>query len=165
MENIYKSDIDQAIAQKKDNKKLVQKLRKLSERKIDDLFHDEHETVFESIDCLSCANCCKTTSPIFRDIDIARLSKHLKISVANFISQYLRIDEDQDYVLKNSPCPFLMSDNMCQVYDSRPLACRTYPHTDRKKMKQILNLTLKNTEICPAVGRIFSNLHLKINKS
>lgn len=68
-----------------------------------------------------------------------------------FIDKYLRIDEDKDYVLKQSPCPFLDSDNYCLVYEDRPNACRDYPHTDRKKMEQILDLTYRNTLVCPAV--------------
>lgn len=78
-----------------------------------------------------------------------------------FISAYLRMDEDSDYVLKQSPCTFLGSDNKCSIYEYRPLACREYPHTDRKNMHQILDLTQKNTEICPAVAQIVEEIVLK----
>jgi uncharacterized protein len=155
---IYTDDLVQAIAQKKSNKKLIQRLKKMPEKEVDGLFHELHEAVFEEVDCLKCANCCKTTSPIFRDVDIERLAKRLRMNVSDFIERYLRKDEDNDYVLKSSPCAFLNDDNTCSVYEDRPKACREYPHTDRKKMHQILNLTLKNTEICPAVSRIFQSL-------
>lgn len=154
----YIHHIEKAIAQKKLNKKLTQKLKKLPAKKLDELFRDNHEEVFEKIDCLDCANCCKTTSPIFRDIDIERLSKRLKMSTVAFIEEYLKIDHENDYVLKSSPCKFLQDDNKCSVYEDRPLACKEYPHTNRKKMHQILNLSIKNTEICPAVAQIFENL-------
>lgn len=154
----YRHHIEKAIAQKKQNKKLVQKLRKLPSKKLDNLFRENHEEVFDEIDCLACANCCKTTSPIFRDIDIERLSKRLKTSTSDFIDAYLHMDNENDYVLKSSPCTFLQEDNKCSVYEDRPLACREYPHTNRKKMHQILNLSLKNTEVCPAVAQIFENL-------
>jgi Fe-S-cluster containining protein len=75
----------------------------------------------------------------------------LRMKPGDFIEHYLRIDEDHDYVLKSSPCPFLGTDNYCKVYESRPKACREYPHTDRKKMVQIMDLTYKNTLVCPAV--------------
>ena len=107
--------------------------------------------VWAAIDCLTCANCCKTTSPIFYQTDIERVSKSLRMKPGEFIDQYLRIDEDKDYVLKSSPCPFLDGENYCKVYDSRPKACREYPHTNRKKMVQIMDLTYKNTMVCPAV--------------
>ena len=134
-----------------ENKKFLQSLKKKDARAIDDVFHSVHEDVFAETDCLTCANCCKTTSPIFYQTDIERVSKSLRMKPGEFIDQYLRIDEDKDYVLKSSPCPFLDGENYCKVYDSRPKACREYPHTNRKKMVQIMDLTYKNTMVCPAV--------------
>jgi Fe-S-cluster containining protein len=137
-----------------ENAKFLAQLRKKNSRKVDDIFHELHEAVFEEVDCLSCANCCKTTSPIFYQNDIERVAKALRMKPGDFIERYLRIDEDKDYVLKTSPCPFLDSENYCSVYEDRPKACREYPHTDRKKMIQITELTLKNTKVCPAVFEI-----------
>ena len=141
-----------------ENKKFLTGLKKKDARKVDDLFHTAHHEVFENFDCLACANCCKTTSPIFYQNDIDRLAKNLRIRPGDFITTYLRIDEDGDYVLKSSPCPFLDADNYCQVYDDRPKACREYPHTDRKKMVQIMDLTHKNTLVCPAVFEMVERL-------
>ncbi|MBM3186118.1 MAG: YkgJ family cysteine cluster protein [Bacteroidetes bacterium] len=115
------------------------------------------------MDCLTCANCCKTTSPIFRDADIRRISKHLRMKEAQFISNYLKMDDESDYVLQKSPCHFLGTDNKCDIYEVRPLACREYPHTDRKNMHQILDLTVQNTLICPAVSRIVQKILQPIN--
>lgn len=158
----YASLLQQALADKEVYQKSVQRLKKVNPRKLDDLFHQEHTQVFKKIDCLTCANCCKTTSPIFRDVDIRRLAKRLRLSEAVFISQYLRIDSDGDYVLTVAPCPFLGSDNYCGVYEDRPLACREYPHTDRKNMYQILDLTRKNMEVCPAVSQIMQTISKKV---
>lgn len=141
-----------------ENKKFLAGLKKKDPRKIDDLFHTTHEEVFEEIDCLTCANCCKTTSPIFYHTDIERVAKALRMKPGDFIEKYLRVDEDQDFVLKSSPCPFLDEENYCKVYDDRPKACREYPHTDRKKMVQIMELTHKNTLVCPAVLEIVERL-------
>jgi uncharacterized protein len=141
-----------------DNKKFLQRLKGKDPRKVDDAFHQTHEEVFEGLDCLNCANCCKTTSPIFYPNDIDRIAKSLKTKPGEFIEKYLRIDEDSDYVLKSSPCPFLDNDNYCRIYDVRPKACREYPHTDRKKMVQITDLTYKNTLVCPAVLEIVERL-------
>ena len=110
------------------------------------------------MDCLTCANCCKTTSPIFLQTDISRIAKYLGIKAMDFQSEYLNLDDEDDFVLKKAPCPFLQSDNTCEIYEVRPKACREYPHTDRKRMDQILDLTLKNASICPAVDRILSRL-------
>jgi uncharacterized protein len=141
-----------------ENKKFLQGLKKKDPRKIDDAFHQLHDEVFEEIDCLTCANCCRTTSPIFYQTDIERVAKSLRMKPWDFIEKYLRIDEDRDYVLKSSPCPFLDSENYCSVYEDRPKACREYPHTNRKKMVQIMDLTYKNTLVCPAVLEIVERL-------
>lgn len=141
----------QAKQKQKENQKFLAGLKRIDSRRVDDAFHSLHEEVFEEVDCLACANCCKTTSPIFYQTDIERVAKSLRMKPGDFVEQYLQIDEDKDYVLKSSPCPFLDADNYCRVYDDRPKACREYPHTDRKKMVQIMDLTSKNTMVCPAV--------------
>jgi len=143
---------------KLENKTLVKKLKKSKPKNLDDIVHQFHDEEFDKIDCLTCANCCRTTSPAIYEKDIDRLAKHLKIKPSNLIRQYLHKDEDNDYVFKSAPCPFLGSDNYCMVYDSRPLACREYPHTNRKRFYQVLEISLSNTTICPAVANIFEQL-------
>jgi uncharacterized protein len=146
-----KSFSEKAQRQAKENKKFLMGFKKQDPRKVDDVFHKLHDDVFEEIDCLTCANCCKTTSPIFYQTDVERVAKALRMKPGDFVEHYLRVDEDNDYVLKSSPCPFLDADNYCTVYESRPKACREYPHTNRKKVVQVMELTYKNTLVCPAV--------------
>ncbi|WP_413789390.1 YkgJ family cysteine cluster protein [Leptobacterium meishanense] len=138
----------------KENKKYFSKLKKKLPKDLDYLMQELHEAEFQHTNCLSCANCCKTTGPLFTKADIERISKHLKLKPQKFIDQYLKIDEDNDYVLQNVPCAFLDHENYCMVYNVRPKACREYPHTDRKKFHQITHLTLKNIAICPAAYNI-----------
>lgn len=159
---IHKDLLNQAKTEKEKFQKWIGKAKKMKSRVLDENFHKLHDQTFQKIDCLTCANCCKTTSPIFRDVDIRRLSKRLRMSEAKFIDTYLKIDEDQDYVLQSSPCAFLGEDNYCNVYEDRPLACREYPHTNRKNMYQILELTRKNTEVCPAVSQIVFEMVKKV---
>lgn len=117
-------------------------------------FHSAHEEAFEQTDCLACARCCKETGPLFTNKDVDRLAAHLKISPGRLQDTYLRFDEDGDWVLKSTPCPFLLDDNRCSVYSVRPRACRMYPHTDHPAMSEVLDLTRKNASICPAVAHI-----------
>jgi Fe-S-cluster containining protein len=138
--------------------KVFQKIKKKPPQKLDYVMEELHEEVFSTTDCLTCANCCKTTSPVFTTKDIERIAKIFRLRPGQFINQYLHIDEDNDYVLNISPCPFLNTDNTCQVYEHRPQACREYPHTNRKKFHHILDLTLKNTYICPATFKIIEKL-------
>ena len=91
-----------------------------------------------------------------------RIAKHLRLKPQKFIDTYLRIDEENDYVLKSVPCAFLDAENYCMIYDVRPKACREFPHTDRKKFQQISNLALKNVEICPAAFNIVEEMKRRV---
>jgi len=150
-----------AQQQKGATKKIFQELKRLKPKEVDQEFHYAHDAAFQKIDCLKCANCCKTTGPLFTPSDISRLAKHFRLKPTQFSDEYLRRDEDGDMVLKSVPCPFLGDNNYCNVYDIRPKACREYPHTDRFKMHQILNLTEKNASLCPAVFEISRALATK----
>ena len=147
-----------------ENKKYFARLKKRIPRNMDVVIQELHTAEFEKTDCLTCGNCCKTTSPIFTEKDIQRISKYLKMKVHDFISQYLDRDSDDFYVLKTSPCTFLdLNDNTCFIYDVRPKACKEYPHTNRRKFIQITDLTIKNTEICPAAYNIIEALKIKLH--
>lgn len=158
MHSDYKKLLSWSNRNKKQISQAFKEIAKWKPKQQDEWFEDSHEEAFNKIDCLACANCCKTTSPIFRDKDIERLAKHVGQKPGKFIEQYLHLDEEQDYVLNSSPCPFLGADNYCSVYEARPNACREYPHTDRKKMKQILKLTERNSQVCPAVASIIKKI-------
>ncbi len=145
-----------------ETKKYFSKLKKKKPKRLDLLMQDLHDEEFSRTDCLTCANCCKTTSPIFTEKDIKRISRYLKLKEHQFIEQYLQRDTDDFMVLKNAPCTFLDANNSCFIYDVRPKACSEYPHTDRKKFIQLTDLTLKNTEICPAVFNIVEELKKKL---
>ena len=148
----------QAKQERKPIKKVISQLRKQRKGDVDKKIHRLHQEAFSEIDCLSCANCCKTTGPLFTQKDINRIASQLKLSPIQFINKYLRVDEDNDYILQTVPCSFLGEDNYCSIYEFRPKACREYPHTDRINQLGILKLTEKNVNICPAVANIFIQL-------
>lgn len=153
-----------ALQKQKEHKKFLDALKKKPPKNLDYLAEETHEEVFEEIDCLQCANCCKNTGPLFTEKDIERISKQLRMKQADFEEKFLRMDEDNDKVLQNLPCWFLQEDNKCAIYEVRPKACREFPHTDRKKVYQINHLTLKNTLICPAAYTWVEKMQLKIQK-
>lgn len=138
------------LAHLKKNKKRLEKM--------DNEVHALHEEASERIECLQCANCCKSLGPAIYDRDIERLAKALRMKPSEVVKTFLRVDEDNDYVFKTMPCPFLMPDNYCSIYESRPKACREYPHTDRKNFVQIYKLTVKNTYTCPIAFDVLLNL-------
>ncbi len=123
-------------------------------RKLPDL----HEEAFSKVDCLQCAACCKNYSPRFKTPDIKRISKHLKMKESAFIDTYLRLDEEGDYVVKQTPCAFLGADNYCSIYDVRPSDCERFPYTDEDVLLKRPNLTLKNATFCPAVYYVLEML-------
>jgi len=139
-------------------RKTVKALKKRTPKRLDEWFEDAHEKAFETLDCLDCANCCSTTSPMFFDKDIERLAAHLRMKPGAFIEQYLFLDTDGIYALKQTPCPFLGADRYCSVYEYRPKACREFPHTQHRKMVQKLDLAVTNSSICPAVFHILEML-------
>ena len=145
-----------------ENKKYFEKLKKKTPKNLDYVMQEIHEAEFKKTDCLQCANCCKTTGPLFTTADIERISKHFKQKPQQFIDQHLRIDEEQDYVLQSVPCTFLDGENACLIYDVRPKACREFPHTDRKKFQQISNLTLQNVAVCPAAFNIVEEMKKRL---
>ena len=163
MDNFLKELPELAKEKFLESKKYFARLKKRTPKNLDVTMQDLHNAEFKKTDCLSCGNCCKTTSPIFTEKDIHRISKHLRMKVHQFIAQYLDRDADDFYVLKTAPCSFLdLNDNSCLIYDVRPKACKEYPHTNRRKFNQITDLTLKNTGICPAVYNIVEALKIKI---
>lgn len=162
MEEILKQLPQRAKDTHNENKKFFAKLKRKPPRHLDMLMDKLHEAEFKRTDCLSCANCCKTTGPLFTEKDISRLSRYFKLKPQQFIETYLRLDEDNDYVLQTVPCTFLGPGNYCSIYEIRPKACREFPHTNRKKFQQIGNLTLKNVAICPAAFNIVEEMKKRL---
>ena len=137
----YKSFLERA-----DKNKLLKQLPQL------------HEEAFEKVDCLQCAACCKNYSPRFKTPDVKRISKHLGMKESNFIETYLRVDEDGDFVVKTSPCPFLGADNFCSIYDVRPSDCARFPYTNEDVIFKRQKLTLKNASFCPITFYVLEKL-------
>ena len=74
-----------------ENKKYFDKLKKKVPKNLDYVMQDLHDAEFKRTDCLECANCCKTTGPLFTQKDIERLASHFKIRPTQFIDKYLHI--------------------------------------------------------------------------
>ena len=141
-----------------ETKNAILKLKKKPPEKLDMIVKEIHHEVFEDVDCLACAGCCKQISPRINHYDLQRLSTAVRMRPSLFTEKYLEKDKDGDYVFKNQPCPFLDSQNYCSVYNDRPSACKDYPHTNRRRFHQVLDLSITNADICPAVSTILEKL-------
>ncbi|MBC7383341.1 MAG: YkgJ family cysteine cluster protein [Bacteroidia bacterium] len=164
MNPAYKKYLDTAYQKQLENKKFLEKLKKQRISNLDQTINRLNDEAFEEIDCMQCANCCKTTGPLLLNKDIDRLAKAFKTKPSLFVDQYLKIDEDKDYVFKQMPCVFLGDDHYCKVYENRPNACREYPHTQQRDQLQKLKITFNNTLICPAVAKIVEELKKTVDK-
>jgi len=107
---------------------------------------------WKEVDCLSCANCCKTMSPTYTPEDIRRISAHLGMTPKAFKEKYLYKDKrDGDWMNVKQPCQFLnLEDNKCSIYEVRPADCAGFPHHDKKKTTDYLHVYKQNVEYCPA---------------
>ncbi len=117
-----------------------------------------HDEAFAKIDCLQCANCCKNYSPRFKQPDIKRIAKALRIKEGELVARYLVLDKEGDYVSRTKPCPFLAEDNTCNIYDDRPSDCARYPYTDEDVLIKRVSLTLMNATVCPATHYVMEQL-------
>ena len=143
---------------KKRQRKFLDRLKQRPPKDLDKQVLEADAAVWEEVDCLDCANCCKTISPIFKQKDIERIAGTMRIRPGEFVERYLYVDDDEDYVLQQTPCPFLMEDNKCSIYEHRPKACREYPHTGQRKFHLNIAITKKNTLVCPAAFRVVEML-------
>ena len=75
-----------------------------------------------------------------------------------FIDTFLRLDEEGDYVVKQTPCPFLDNDNRCSIYHIRPSDCERFPYTNEDVLINRARITLKNSTFCPAVFFVLEKL-------
>lgn len=126
-------------------------LKKIQVQKALKWLPEMHEAAFEKIDCLDCAACCKQYSPRFKTPDIKRIARFLQMKEGVFIETFLKLDEEGDYVTQKSPCPFLLENNACSIYNVRPSDCSRFPYTNEDVLLKRQYITLKNATFCPAV--------------
>lgn len=108
--------------------------------------------VWETVDCLGCANCCKQMTPTLNTADKLRISNHLGMSVKAFTAKYLEYDaKDKDWRMQKQPCVFLdLTTNKCSIYEVRPADCSGFPHLTKVPLKSYLYIHKQNIMYCPA---------------
>jgi Fe-S-cluster containining protein len=146
------------VANKEDHKKFKRLLETADKNSVLKLLPRLHNEAFAEINCLTCAACCKNYSPRFKTPDVKRISKHLGMKESEFIDTYLDVDEEGDFVVKSTPCPFLGADNFCSIYEVKPSDCVRFPYTDEDVLIKKKKLTLKNASFCPIVYYVLDKL-------
>lgn len=150
--------------QKKNLKKFLSKILKEQPKGIDKLAALTEIEVWKEVDCLSCANCCKTMSPTFTKTDINRIAKHFKQTPEEFTQKWLYKDRIGDMLNKKEPCQFLnLQDNKCSIYEIRPADCAGFPHLSKKRMVDYIHVHKQNIEYCPATFKLVKKMQDAMN--
>ncbi|MBK8610753.1 MAG: YkgJ family cysteine cluster protein [Chitinophagaceae bacterium] len=144
---------------KKRLRSFLTRLEKNLPKGLDKLAASLEKEVWQEVDCLSCANCCKTMSPTFTQKDIKRISKHFDQTPDAFTKQWLRKDRIGDMLNKTEPCQFLnLTDNKCSIYAIRPTDCSGFPHLHKKTMPEYMHVHKQNIEYCPATYKLVEKM-------
>ena len=85
MDEILKNLPQRAKDTHNENKKFFAMLKKKPPKHLDALMQELNDSEFERTDCLTCANCCKTTGPLFTDKDVERLAKNFRMKEAVYL--------------------------------------------------------------------------------
>lgn len=141
-------------------KSFLSKLDKKSPKGLDKLTQQLSPEVWAEVDCLSCANCCKTMSPTFTPADIKRIAAHVQMSPKEFKEKWLQYDKkDNDWINQQQPCQFLnLKNNMCSIYEVRPADCAGFPHLTKKKFTEYIHVHKQNVELCPATYKMVEKM-------
>jgi uncharacterized protein len=141
-------------------KSYLGKIEKNPPRGLDKIAEKIDAEVWQEVDCLSCANCCKTMSPTFTNKDLKRIAAHVEMSVAEFKEKWLFYDKkDGDWMNRKQPCQFLNLDsNMCSIYEVRPDDCAGFPHLKKKKMTTYIHVHQQNVSYCPATYKMVEKM-------
>lgn len=121
-------------------------------------------TVWSDVNCMECANCCKTMTPTFSEEDIVRISAHLQMTGEEFKTRWLKKEEDSgDWVNTTQPCQFLV-DNKCSIYEVRPVDCAEFPHHNKKPFDAYNETFKNNLTYCPATLTLVDRLRKEIER-
>ena len=124
------------------------------------------KNVWEGIDCLSCANCCKSMSPTYTNADINKIALFLKISPGEMKNRWLKKERGTgNWINKSKPCQFLdLQTNLCTVYNVRPRDCAGFPHLTRKRFIDYVHVHQQNLDECPATFRMVKRMEELVSR-
>ncbi len=143
-------------------RKFLTRTEKNPPKGIDRLTPIIDKEVWEEVDCLSCANCCKVMTPTFTEKDIIRISAHFDQTPAAFKKQWLK-KQNKDFVNKSQPCQFLnLTDNKCSIYEIRPVDCSGFPHLTKRTWPEYAHVHKQNIDYCPATFKMVEKMISRI---
>ncbi len=133
-------------------------LKGLDYEEVDEIVQRLNEEIIPQIDCRECGNCCHSLRPGLKDQEIDHFAQMEHISKDDYIRKYMEEDEfDDELYLKDMPCRYLKG-KICTIYDDRPEACRSYPHTHKEQFIRRALFMISHYEICPIVYNVMEHL-------
>ena len=166
MQNIHLKKLKQKFdAERKSLRSFITRIENNPPEGFDNLMGETDKEVWNEINCLDCANCCKVMSPTFTPEDIKRISAHLGMKPKDFKEKWLYKDKKNgDWVNKTQPCQFLdLKTNMCTIYEVRPVDCADFPHFLKRPQKDYFYINKQNIEYCPASMLMIEKVRKALN--
>lgn len=156
---------EKKAAKKKDKLvKFLKKLDKLVPEDLPKLVKEEDAEAWKKVECLACANCCKTMTPTYTKEDIKRISAHFNMTPKDFKAKWLYKDETGDWMNTTQPCQFLDDKNMCTIYAIRPADCAEFPHHNKKPFNLYNDTYINNVHRCPATFELVNRLRKRVER-
>lgn len=144
--------------------KFLKKLDKVVPEDLPRLVKEEDAESWKEVECLACANCCKTMTPTYTKEDIKRISAHLNMTLKEFKAKWLYKDETGDWMNTTQPCQFLDDKNMCTIYAIRPADCAEFPHHNKKPFNLYNDTFINNVHRCPATFELVNRLRKRVER-
>lgn len=140
--------------------RLLNRIDKKPPRNIQSIALKASSKVWEEVDCLSCANCCKVMTPTYTYSDLKRIAGHLEMPVDEMKKKWLKKERGTgDWINKTTPCQFLdLKTNFCGIYEVRPADCAGFPHLNKRKMIDYIHVHKQNIDECPATFRMVERM-------
>ena len=146
--------------------KFLHRLKRNPPRNLQSIAIEAASNVWDEIDCLSCANCCKTMTPTYTNSDIKKIASYLQISTEEMKRKWLKKERGTGkWLNKTTPCQFLDQEtNMCNVYEVRPADCAGFPHLTKKRMVDYIHIHKQNLDECPATFKMIEKMNELVEK-
>ncbi|MFZ3329809.1 MAG: YkgJ family cysteine cluster protein [Candidatus Acidiferrales bacterium] len=130
-------------------------LKQYAPDNIDGLVKTLSQKYFALIDCMQCANCCRSLHVEFKKSELHVIAKTLGQSKEAFQKRFMSGGE------VNPPCPML-NGKLCSIYENRPDVCRSYPHLEQPEFTSRLIGVIDNVAVCPIAFNAFEELKAKL---
>jgi uncharacterized protein len=159
LSSMLRSHKKKLLVQRKPFRRFLNKMEKAPAIGIDKMTAAIDKEVWQEVDCLTCANCCKKMTPTFTPKDLKRISAHFGETEEVFKEKWLRKGRDGDWTNTTQPCQFLnLKDNKCNIYNVRPDDCAGFPHLKKKNFDDYAHVHKQNIDYCPATLKMVEKL-------